>query len=245
MKLKAIAYGIIGAFAISVASAGDYGKEVAAEVTVDNSIGATLSAGYMTDYVFYGGDLGSNGVWTGVDYSLGDFGIPIDIGVWYINVTDSPVDYDELDLYASYALPTFAGFDSSLNFLAYFFPESGADATYELNLAVSRSLGIVDWDISAHYDFELEAWYFQTGVSKGFAISDGIEIVGSAGIGYSIDYWTPGSNWNHVYVQADLPITLTDTATLTPYVGGIFSLDALDTLQDDFIHGGVSLSVSF
>jgi len=244
MKLKAIAYGIIGAFAISVANAGDYGKEVVPEVTVDNSIGATLSAGYMTDYVFYGGDLGDHGVWTGVDYSLGDFGVPLDIGVWYINPADGTPN-DELDLYASYALPSYAGFDSSLNFLAYFFPESGADATYELNLAVSKSLGIVDMDVSAHYDFELEAWYFQTGLSKGFAIADGIELVAGAGIGYSIDYWQPGSKWNHVYVQADLPITLTDTATLTPYVGGIFALDALDELQDDFIHGGVSLSVSF
>ena len=242
MKLKQIAYGIIGAFTISVANAGETIEEV---IIVDDSIGATISAGYMTDYIFYGVDLGDNAIWTGVDYSLESVGIPIDVGVWYINSTSNPSDYDELDVYAGYALPSFAGIDASLNFIAYFFPEPDFDATYELNLGLSYDAGFVDVVGLVAYDFVIEGWYFMAGVSKGFAISDDIEIVLSATIGGQNDYWSSQNFWNDVQVRASLPIALTDTATLEPYIGGLFALDATDSFQDNIVHGGVSLSVSF
>ena len=98
---------------------------------------------------------------------------------------------------------------------------------------------------SAHYDFELEAWYFDTGVEKSFGISDNTDLVISAGVGYSIDYFSQGGGLNHAYVQASLPIALSSNVTLSPYIGGLFALDAIDSIQDDIVHGGVSLSVEF
>ena len=114
-----------------------------------------------------------------------------------------------------------------------------------MNLAVGTSLGFVDWSASAHYDFELDAWYFDTGVEKAFDISDNVALVVGAGISYQIDYFAAGSDWNHAYVQASLPIALRSNVTLEPYVAGRFALDAIEDWQDDLIHGGVSLSVSF
>ena len=242
MKLKYLTCSIIGAFALS-ANAGDTGKAPVDAVVEEAPLGATLSAGYMTNYVFYGVDLGSNAPWAGLDYSITALPVPVDVGVWYINPTDS--NYDELDLFASVAGPSVYGFDTALTFTAYFFPESGANATYELALGVSRSLGIVDWDFKSAYDFELAAWYFETGVSKAFEITDKIDVVLSSGIGHSIDYWSAGGNWNHVYVQAALPISLRSNVTLEPYIAGLFALDAVDSFQDDIVHGGVSISVDF
>ena len=239
---KTLIAALAGAFALT-ANAGDYSKEVTEVIAVDDSIGATISAGYMTDYIFYGVDLGNNAVWTGVDYSLESLGVPLDVGVWYINPTDS--SYDELDVYAGYSLPSFAGVDASLNFVAYFFPQTSADATYELNLALSYDAGFVDVVGLVAYDFEIEGWYFMGGISKGFAISDDLEIVLSATIGGQNDYWASSGFWNDVQVKAALPIALTDNATLEPYIGGLFALDATEDLQDDIVHGGVSLSVSF
>jgi hypothetical protein len=243
MKLKHLILGIVGAFALS-AYAEDCDKAPVEAVVEEAPLGATLSAGYMTDYVFYGVDLGANAPWVGLEYTIPGLPVAVDVGVWYINPTETSFD-DELDLYASVAGPSFFGFDTSLTFLAYFFPESGADATYELALGVSRSLGFVDWEISPHYDFELDAWYFETGVSKGFGITDNIEVVVSSGIAYSIDYWSPGSNWNHIYVQAALPIALRSNVTLEPFIAGLFALDAVDDFQDDMVYGGVSLTVDF
>ncbi len=244
---KTIAYGIAGAFAITVANAGDNcadstcDKCVVEAVVEEQPLGATLSSGYMTDYVFYGVDLGGNAVWTGLDYAVA--GTPLSVGVWYINPTDGFLD-DELDVYASIAQEV-AGFDVALTMTGYFFPDSGSDATYELGLGIGRSLGVVDWNATGRYDFELEAWYFETGLSKGFAVSDNMELVVSSGISYQIDYWSAGSDFNHVYVMAALPIALRSNVTLEPYVAGLFALDAVDSFQDDIIHGGVSLSVSF
>ncbi|MCB1233214.1 MAG: hypothetical protein KDN19_23420 [Verrucomicrobiae bacterium] len=241
MKLKSLATALAGVFAASVAYAGtDAGKEVC---VMEEPLGATLSAGYMTNYVFYGVDLGEHGIWTSVDYTIDAMGIPVDVGVWYINPADGFAN-DELDVYAS-VTQEFAGFDVTTGVVGYFFPESGADATYELALGLGRSLGVVDWNGTARYDFELQAWYFDTGISKEFALCDSTSLVISTGIGYQIDYWAAGNAFNDVYVKAALPIALRSNVTLEPYVAGLFALDAIDGFQDDIIHGGVSLSVDF
>jgi hypothetical protein len=237
---KTIAYGIAGVFAIAIANAGD-SKGVTEAVVAEQPLGGTISAGYMTDYIFYGVDLGGNAIWTGVDYAVA--GTPLSVGVWYVNPTDGKLD-DELDVYARVS-QNIGGFDVAATMTGYFFPDSGANATYELGVSVARSLGIVDWNATARYDFEIEGWYFETGISKGIAISDSFEVVLSTGISYSVDYWTAGGDFNHAYVMAALPIALSKNVTLQPYVAGLFALDAIDSFQDDIIHGGVSLSVKF
>ncbi|MCB1085778.1 MAG: hypothetical protein KDM63_01935 [Verrucomicrobiae bacterium] len=237
---KTIAYGIAGVFAVAIANAGD-SKGVCEACVTEQPLGGTISAGYMTNYVFYGVDLGSNAVWTGVDYAVA--GTPLNVGVWYINPTDGNLD-DELDVYASIG-QEIAGFDASLTMTGYFFPDSGADATYELGVGLGRSLGIVDWNATARYDWEIDGWYFETGISKGISVADNIELVLSTGISYQVDYWSAGGDFNHVYLMASLPIALRSNVTLEPYIAGLFALDAIDSFQDDIVHGGVSLSVSF
>ena len=239
---KTIAYGIAGVFAVMTANAGD--KEVIEEevVVVEEPLGGTISMGYMTDYIFYGVDFGGNAVWTGVDYAIAN--TPLSVGVWYINPTDGLLD-DELDVYASLATGTYAGIETSLTMTGYFFPDSGGDATYELGLGLGGSLGIVDWSGTVRYDFEVEGWYMEAGISKGFPLTDIMEVVVSGGISYSVDYWGTGSDFNHTYVMASLPIALRSNVTLEPYIAGLWGLDAIDDFQDDIVHGGVSLSVSF
>lgn len=242
MKKTLLALYLLGATTIFAGS----GKEM--EVIVpEPEIGATLSTGYMTNYVFYGVDFGENAIWTGVDYTIQQLPIPVDIGVWYINPTDNKgaegID-DELDLYASVG-NEFAGFDVALTFTYYFFPEAGNGDTYELALSVGRSLGFVDWSAKAVYDFEIEGWYYETGLSKSIPVCDSVDLVVSTGIASQNDYYASGYEWNHAYVQAALPISLRSNVTVEPYVGGLFALDAVDDFQDDIVHGGISLSVSF
>ena len=247
---KLIAIGIASLVAVA-ANAGPSGssecaKSECAKAPVEVAeapLGATLSAGYVTDYIFRGVNLGSNAPWVGLDYTLTALPVPVDLGVWYANVTDS--DIDKLDLSASVAGPSFYGFDTSLAFVAYLYPESSIDTSFELALGISRSLGFVDWDMTSAYDFELDAWYFETGVSKGFDITDNIDLVLSTGIAYSVDYWAWGSDFNHVYVQAALPISLRSNVTVEPFIAGLFALDHIDAFQEDAVYGGVSLRVSF
>ena len=66
-----------------------------------------------------------------------------------------------------------------------------------------------------------------------------------AGISYAIDYYGI-SSFNNVFVTAGPSIALTDSASLDIYVGGNFPLDQLAaTGEDDQIHGGASITVSF
>ncbi|NNE90322.1 MAG: hypothetical protein HKN23_01620 [Verrucomicrobiales bacterium] len=233
---------VAGMLTSQVVQAGD---PVVDKMPVEEPLGATISTGYMTNYIFYGVDFGEDGIWTGIDYTLNMLPIPVDVGVWYINPVSGPGNDDELDLYASVAGPSFAGFDTSLAFTAFLFPESGGGETYEVSLGVGRSLGIVDLAASAHYDFEIEGWYFDAGVEKALGLTDNVDLVVSAGISYQNDYYSAGGDWNHVWVQASFPIALRSNVTLEPYVAGLFALDAIEDIQDDIVHGGVSLSVSF
>lgn len=241
MKLKSFVYCMMGAAVMMPLANGGDAKEVTEAVATAEPLGGTISAGYMSNYIFYGVDFGSNAVWTGVDYAIA--GTPVNVGVWYINPTDGNLD-DELDVYATISQEV-AGFDLSLTMTGYFFPDAGADATYELGLGIGRGLGFVDWAATVRYDFEIEGWYAETSISKGFALSDTIELVLSTGIGYQIDYFSSGGDFNHAFAKAALPVALSSNVTLEPYVAGLFALDAIDGFQDDLVHGGVSLSVTF
>jgi hypothetical protein len=53
------------------------------------------------------------------------------------------------------------------------------------------------------------------------------------------------SGMNMVDVRISVPVKLTDEVTLTPYIGGVIPLEALDAGQDDKIVAGASLSVTF
>ena len=255
---KAILVAIIGVFAIS-ANAGDWGKApVPAKAPIEEclDIGGEISSGYMSDYIFYGVRFARDSVWTDVNYTFDNLIIPVNIGAWYLNGID-PAGYDELDLYASVELGSFAGFDASLGYTHYFYPEANAGNSYgEIGLDVSRSLGIVDLALETNYGLSF-GWYHQAGIEKTFGVSDNVNLVVGAGISYSDNYFTAANNsgWNHYYVTVALPIELNCRATLTPYVGyngapggyiadGINSMTGLQN-QSDILHGGVSLSVSF
>ena len=83
---KALIAAIAG-FAISLsANAGDWGgKGVSGAIAPEGDVGATLSAGYMTNYIFYGVEFAEQSVWTGIDYSLDALPLPLDVGAWYLN----------------------------------------------------------------------------------------------------------------------------------------------------------------
>ena len=99
--------------------------------------------------------------------------IPVDIGAWYINVVD-PNEHgpdDELDLYVSVGGPNVLGFDTNLVYTAFFFPEGPWGTTHELAAGIGRDLfGFANWQTFAHYDFELDGWYFESALTKEYGL---------------------------------------------------------------------------
>lgn len=254
---KAILVATIGAMTLGV-NAGDWGKAPVGKAPIEECVdlGGQISAGYMSDYIFYGARFAGDSAWTDVNYTFDNLAVPITVGAWYLNgIADNLPGggYDELDLYVSAALGTFAGFDVAVGYTHYIFPEFRSNVTAseggygELGLDITRSLGFVDFAAQTNYAMGdvFSGWYHQVGVEKTFGLTDNIGLVVGVGVGYSDGYFGD-SGWNHYYATASLPIELNCRTTLTPYVGWNGSPTGYVTdFQNDILHGGVTLSVSF
>ena len=249
MKIKTLLITAIGAFAIANVNAGD-GK-VVEEVIIVEEDNASVAVGYNTSYIFRGVNYGDNQVTAQVDYAIE--GTPLAVGVWYGNPTDgggnNPGGQDELDIYATLS-HSFGAVDAWIGYTAYLYPETGGGrlgqgSTNEVGTGIGAAAGPIDLALSAYYDLDIEGWYIDLTAGHSFEINDMISLDLSAGISYQVDYNTSGSEFNSVLLVASLPIALTDSATLTPYIAGNFALDAIDSYQDDQVFGGISLSVTF
>lgn len=258
---------VFGASALGL-QAGDWGKAPVIDKTpieecVD--LGGEISVGYETDYLFKGVRFAGDSVWTDVHYTFDGLGVPITVGAWYLNgINDSfpGAGYDELKLYVSAALGTFAGFDFDLGYTHYTFPEFRSNVLPlggygDVTFGISRSLGFVDLKYGVAYalgggNIAPSGWFHELGAEKKFSLTEDIELVLGLGVAYSDGYWG-SSGWNHYHATVSLPIRLNCRTTVTPYVG---YLGAPDTWvadgvfgatepQSDILHGGVSLSVSF
>jgi hypothetical protein len=114
-------------------------------------------------------------------------------------------------------------------------------------------LGPVNLTAQYAYDFYINESYAQLGLDTSIPVTDWLSIVPAASIGYSIgEYYTFGTASNaftHVGVNVSFPITLSKTATLTPYIAANFSLEGRENLNTiegaDEVFGGVALSVTF
>jgi len=244
MKLKTLLITTIGAFAVASAQAGEAPAKAVVEEATD--LGATVSVGYNTSYIFRGVNYGDDQITTQIDYVCPKTGI--EFGAWYGNPTtgrgQNPAHNDELRLSAALG-HSFGAIDAWAGYTAYLYPEGGANSTNEVGTGVGTSVGPIDLALGAYYDFDIDGWYIDLTAGHSFVLCDMASLDLSAGISYSVDYNSAGSEFNSVLLVAAIPIKLTDTATLTPYVAGNFALDAVDGYQDDQIFGGVSLSVTF
>lgn len=214
--------------------------------TADELLGFTLSAGYDTAYLFHGTDVGAHLLWEKIEYSrpLNDK-LTLTLGQWYGHLFD--YEYNELDLYG--ALTYNAGpVNLAVGFTWYhYFEGSTLDNQYEPSFTISSNGLPVDLYATYFYDFEVDGTYLEAGIAKTIPICPKSNLVLSANVGYNLGYNTNEDGFNHVGVKAAWPISLTKTATLTPYIAGNFALDATEGYfaEDNLLLGGVSVAVKF
>ena len=202
-------------------------------------IGAEVSVGYDTDYMFRGANLGQDLLWSDVNVSttLTD-GLDLGVGAWYANVADDAGN-DELDIYAG--LSTSMGEMSvDLGATYYYYPDpEAADGTLEFGLGLGTSAGPFDLSLGIYYDIDLEAAYYEVGASTSFDLTDTMSVDVGGAIGDA-----DGDSLTALTFTIGIPITLTDTASLSPYVGVNIPLDDYEDDGDD-IFSGLSLTVGF
>jgi hypothetical protein len=256
MKLKSLLTLGLSIFAAS-AFAGTVAPKGPAVVQppVEEPLGFTLTAGYDTHYVFRGTLFAENLVSVGLDGNIPlTEMLSLNLGAWYgVSADESGVfnppggsgAFHELDLYAA-LLADLGPVTVGVKYTAYLYEgDAGVEDINEIGLTLSTTVGPLDVIAGAYYDDATEGFYFETGVAHTFAVTDRISLVPAALVSFGDDYYGV-SSFNHIKVQLSIPIKLTSTATLTPYVAGNFPLGDLDDLgEDERVYGGVSLSVSF
>lgn len=263
---KSILFALIGATTIGL-EAGDWGKAPVDKTPIEECVdlGGEISLGYESAYIFKGVLFAGDSVWTDLNYTFEGLTLPITVGVWYLNgINDSALGaaLDELRIYASADLGTFAGFDVDLGYTHYTFPEFRSNFAPlggygEGNLGITRSLGFVDLSYGMAYGFggggvAPSGWFHDLGAKRAFSLTDDVSLVLGAGVTYTDGYWGP-SGWNNYYLTASLPISLNCRTTLTPYIGYVGAPDTwvvdgifgTNDAQSDVLHGGVSVNVSF
>ena len=238
MKIRQIAEKtakIIGCTAVLAFFSALSADKVAAE-----DIGAEVSVGYDTDYMFRGVNLGEDLLWSDVNVSttLTD-GLDLGVGAWYANVADDAGN-DELDIYAG--LSTSMG-DISLDLGAtyYYYPDPVAgEGTLEFGVGFGTSAGPFDLSLGLYYDIDLEAAYYELGAATSFDLTDTMAVDVGGAIG-NFD----GDTLTALTFTIGVPITLSDSASLSPYVGVNIPLDDFEDVEDDTIYSGLSLTVGF
>ncbi len=244
----ALAVASAAALSVNTASAGMDAKMPPPEMAppvADPLFYGSVTVGYESTYIFRGVDFGDDAPYGSIDLGMNVApGVTLDVGAWYINPTESTFD-DELDLYAwlNFSVgPVSVGVGGTY----YIFPEAGGGDTLEPGITLGYAIGeIAEISVGYYYDIEEEGSYIETSLSKSIDINDVISFNVGGGISYGIDYFGV-SSFNHAFVTAGPSIALTENASLDLYVGGNFPLEDLeDAGEDDDVHGGASITVSF
>ena len=243
MKIRNIAaktaavLGCSALLALVPAIAGDH-------AAAGEDLGAEVSVGYDTDYIFRGANLGQDLLWTDVNVStsLSD-GLGLNIGAWYANPTDA--GDDELDIYAGVSTDL-GGMSLDLGITYYHYPGATGSNTLEFGAALGTSVGAFDVSLGVYHDIDTENTYVELGAGTSFDLTDNISLDLGATIGNNQDEVVGGQadGLTAVTITVGAPIGLTDNASLTPYLGINAGLDDNQDAGDE-IFSGISLSVGF
>ena len=243
MKIRNIAaktaavLGCSALLALVPAIAGDH-------AAAGEDLGAEVSVGYDTDYIFRGANLGQDLLWSDVNVStsLSD-GLGLNIGAWYANPTDA--GDDELDIYAGVSTDL-GGMSLDLGTTYYYYPGATGSNTLEFGAALGTSVGAFDVSLGVYHDIDTENTYVELGAGTSFALTDNISLDLGATIGNNQDEVVGGQadGLTAVTITVGAPIGLTDNASLTPYLGINAGLDDNQDAGDE-IFSGISLSVGF
>ena len=258
MKVHSLLIPFMSLALVAPAFAGTSGKgstPVQPAPAPETPLGLTATVGYDTDYVFRGVLFAKNLVSAQIDGNLPlNKDLTFNYGAWYGASADDKAatfaggtSYGELDLYAAllYKIgPVTTGLKYTwYNYLGHagtFVPDIN-----ELGITLATSAAGIDFTAGAYYDWTAKGYYFEVGASKTIAITDKVGITPGVIVSYA-DHYYGVSGFNHVKPYISLPIKLTSSATLSPYIAGNFPIDSLKGLgEKSRVYGGIYLGVTF
>nr|MBR9809968.1 hypothetical protein [bacterium] len=261
-------FGILGL--ALVAGASQASADV--ESLIGSEVSGEISAGWDSRYFYRGLWFGDETTWTNASFSKElASNLTGSVNLFYTDVMDDALSYSEGNIGAALSYDLGCG-TLDLGFVHFRFYDgfagtarggvrgtgiAGNDEANELNLTYSQDiLGGFSGHVLIGRDLTIDGTYGEIGVSKSYELSESVGLDFSLTAGYSLDsYYTfdgdESDDWTHVLISLALPMTLTETASLTPYVSANISKDARDTTNsgadrgDTEVYYGASLAISF
>lgn len=229
---------------------GDAGESPVVDTQADDSAlgGAELSfeAEYASSYLYRGVDFGDNaGIGTAkLALPLAEAAV-VTVGGRYVATGD---DYSESQAFAEMQVPLgplavmfgyryFSGDDYGLE-------EFGYDERNEIGTMIGTTLFGVNVGAGYFFDTGLDGHYVELKGSRKWDLFGPVALRAMASAAFGFDYQFEGSGLNNVGAGIELPVTISEFATLAPFVSASFAGDDLE-IGDDTVVGGVSLKVTF
>lgn len=217
---------------------------ISAEVENEIQWGFEAVTGYRSSYVYRGFELAQSTI----DFQLeGEVTIndklSMNFGAWYATETGNG-DFDESASFLHLRHQTTEHLTLGLsgtyrNFNQSIFREGvdvGAFATWHF----CRDFGIT---LGGNYDTGARGWYGNLETNWSKPLSDKTFFSLKTGVSAVNDYYTI-DGFNDVYGRLSLTYNISDSVSLTPFVGGAAMLDS-DDIRDNHAFGGIWFIVRF
>lgn len=204
-----------------------------------------LHAGYSTQYLWRGLDVGDDLVETGFNLGTEWNGLNLSAGAWYASFETAEENVDELDLYAEVA-KDFGFLTASVGYIAYLYPQTNSDTYHEIYFGVAHDFGFVAASLKYFWDIEGDNdGYTELALTRSFTLNPCLTLNLESNVGYLVE---PGKATAWVN-KASLDWAFTEHAKLSPYIAVSLALsDDAHTAyvdNDDELVGGMLLSVTF
>ena len=230
---------------------GAAGTATASDVTV------SVSADYVSEYVFRGVSFANTAIQPGISISKGGF----TVGTWVSAALGetSEIASDEIDVYASYGWNLTEDLSASVGATIYHFPQSdgglfdlGGSSSLEASFGLSYNT-VLSPSVTAYYDFNLDTFTLAGSVSHSVPVADKTNLNLGLTAGFVEVEGGNASDYQWGTASASLGYNVTSASSV--YVGANFSLNSKDFLDfptindvipdDNLLWFGTGLSTSF
>jgi hypothetical protein len=211
-----------------------------------------IHAGYTSEYIFRGIDLGDNLAEVGIDAATEYNGVGLSAGIWaaafQASGTGNQVD-NEVDMYAE-ASYDFGFLTGAIGYIYYWNMGSlGAD-NQEVYFSVARDFGWAAasltyyWDIDDANGGDTDG-YTELALSRGWELNQCVTL----NVGTNVGYLVEGGDFTAWTTKVSIDWGFVDRAKLTPFVAYSLALGESAgsnwaTTDNEFV-GGCMLSVGF